>query len=116
MSVELGVWRDVRGEQEFYSLISGTRVVLANGCVDLTSLAVLGGYKFHSQNMTAMRVQVMDSLLNKMVSIGDDLWGVRWHKISDPFKCYALADIKFGFIQCSGRIASKRCVSITWFL
>lgn len=54
------------GEQEFYSLISGTRVVLENGCVDLTFLAVLGGYKFHSQNMTAMRVQVMGSLLNKM--------------------------------------------------
>lgn len=41
---------------------------------------------------------------------------MRWHKIPDPFKCYALVDIKFKFIQCSGKIASKRRVSITWFL
>jgi len=48
--------------------------------------------------MTAMGVQVLGSLLNKMVSTGDDLWGVRLHKIPDPLKCYALGDIKFGFI------------------
>jgi len=41
VSVGLGVWRDVREVQEFYSLISGTRAVLENRCVDLTSPAVL---------------------------------------------------------------------------
>ena len=84
--------------QEFYSLISGTEVILENGFVDLTSLAVLAGYKFHSKNMTAMGVQVIGSLLNKMVSTADDLWGLRWSMIPDALKCYALGDIKFGFI------------------
>ena len=59
VSAGLGVRRDVRGVQEFFSLISGTDVILENGFVYLTSLAVLAGYKFHSKNMTAMGDQVM---------------------------------------------------------
>ena len=54
--------------QEFCTLISGAQVVLENGSTDLTSLAVLAGYKVHSMNMTAMGVQKMGTLLNKMVS------------------------------------------------
>ena len=98
VSAGLGVRRDVRGVQEFFSLISGKEVILKNGFIDLTSLAVLAGYKFHSKNMTAMGVQVMGSLLNKMVSTADDLWGLKWDEIPGPLKCYALGDIKFGFI------------------
>ena len=49
--------------------------------------------------MTAMGVQVIGSLLNKMVSTGgDDLCGLKWSMIPDALKCYALGDIKFGFI------------------
>ena len=59
VSARLGVGRDVQGVQEFYSPISGTEVILENGILDLTSLAVLAGYKFHSKNMTAMGVQVI---------------------------------------------------------
>ena len=98
MSARLGVQRDVWGVKEFFSLISGTDVILENGFVDLTSLTVLAGYKFHSKNMAAIGVQVIGSLLNKMVSTADDLWGLRWSMIPDPLKCYTLGDIKFGFI------------------
>ena len=38
------------------------------------------------------------SLLDKMVSTGDDLWGLKWSIIPDALKCYALVDIKFEFI------------------
>jgi len=99
VSAGLGVRRDVRGVQEFYSLISGTELVLENGCLDLTSLAIVAGYKFHAKNMTAMGVQVIGTLLNKVVSTGDELWGLRWPRIPDPLQCYALGDIKFGFIS-----------------
>ena len=75
MSAGLGVRRDVWGVQEFYSLVSGTKVILENGFVDLTSLAVLAGYKFHSKNMTTLGVQVIGTLLNKMVSTGNERWG-----------------------------------------
>ncbi len=51
---------------------------LERGFLDLTSLAVLAGYKFQSRNMTAMGVQVIGTLLNKNVSTGDDWWGERW--------------------------------------
>ena len=72
MSVGLGVRRDIRGVQEYYALISGAQVVLKNGSIDLTSLAVLAGYKFHNMKMTAVGVQVMGTLLNKIISTGDD--------------------------------------------
>ena len=85
--------------QEFYSLISGTELILENGFLDLTSLAVLAGYKFPSKNITAMGVQVIRSLLNQMVSTADDLWGLRWNMIPDALKCCALGDIKFGFVR-----------------
>ena len=49
--------------QEFHTLISGAQVVLENGCIDQTSLAVFAGYKLHSMNMTAVGVQVMGTLL-----------------------------------------------------
>ena len=58
----LGVRRDVRGVHEFFSLISGTDVILENEFVDLTSLAVLAVYKFHSKKMTAMGVQALYSI------------------------------------------------------
>ncbi len=79
----LAVRRDVRGVEEFYSLISGEDVKLERGFLDLTSLAVLAGYKFQSRNMTAMGVQVIGTLLNKNVSTGDDWWGERWQLIPD---------------------------------
>lgn len=53
------------------------------GFLDLTSLAILAGYKFHSKNMTAMGLQVHGTLLNKPVSTGDNLWEVRWKDIPE---------------------------------
>ena len=78
MSARLGVRRDVQRVQEFYSLISRSKVILEKVSVDLTALAILTGYKFHSKNMTAIGVQVMEILLNKVASTGYDAWGLRW--------------------------------------
>ena len=97
VSSGLAIRRDVGGVEEFYSLISGTEVRLERGFIDLTSLAILAGFKFH-KNMTAMGVQVIGTLLNKTVSTGDDCWGTRWNIIPKSLQCYALGDIKFGFI------------------
>ena len=97
VSAGLAIRRDVGGVEEFYSLISGTEMRLERGFIDLTSLAILARYKFH-KNMTAIGVQVTGTLLNKTVSTGDDLWGIRWEKIPASLQCYALGDIRFGFI------------------
>ena len=97
VSSGLPIQRDVDGVEEFYSLISGTEVKLERGFIDITSLAILAGFKFH-MNMTAMVVQVLGTLLNKTVSTGDDCWGRRWSVIPRSLQCYALGDIKFGFI------------------
>ena len=68
------------------------------GFIDLTTLAILAGYKFQSGNMTAMSVQTQGTLVNKNVSTGDDYWGVRWQQIPESLQCYALGDIQFGFV------------------
>ena len=95
VSAGLAIRRDFRGVEEFYSLISGEEVRLERGFIDLTSLAILAGYKFQSRNMTAMGVQVIGTLLNKNVSTGDDWWGERWQLIPESLKCYVL-------VTCSG--------------
>ena len=97
LSSGLAIRRDVGGVEEFYSLISRTEVKRERGFIDLTSLAILEGFKFH-KNMTAMGVQVIGTLLNKTVSTGDGCWGRRWSVIPRSLQCYALGDIKFGFI------------------
>jgi len=98
VSAGLAIRRDIQGVEEFYSLVSGEEVRIERGFIDLTSLAVLAGYKFQSRNMTAMGVQVLGTLLNKTVSTGDDYWGVRWQQIPGSLRCYALGDIMFGFV------------------
>jgi len=98
VSAGLGVRRDVREIEEFYSTISGVHVELANGFIDLASMAVAAGYKFHAKNMTALGVQILGTLLNKTVSTGDDLWGLPWAEIPASLQVYGLGDLKFGFI------------------
>ena len=71
---------------------------LANGFIDLASMAVAAGYKFHTKNMTAMGVQILGTLLNKTVSTGDDLWGLPGVEIPASLQVYGLGDLKFGFI------------------
>ena len=101
VSASLAIRRDLQGVEEFYSLISGKDVVLERDFVDLTSLVALAGYKLQARNMTAMGAQVMGSLLNKTESTDDNCWGLRGKEIPQCLQCYALRDIKFGFITYS---------------
>ena len=71
---------------------------MVRGFVDLISLAVMSECKFQAMNMTTMRVQGLPTLLNKNVSAGDDCWELRWEEIPEALRCYALGDIRFGFI------------------
>ena len=68
------------------------------GFIDLSSLAIAAGYKLRAKNMTAMGVQVMGTILNKVFSTGDDQWGQIRSHIPAALQVYALGDIKFGFI------------------
>ena len=43
-------------------------------------------------------VQVLQTILNRTVSTGDDMWGLRWDEIPDALQIYGIRDIKFGFI------------------
>ena len=83
VSTGLAIRRDIQGVEEFFSLISGEEVRMENGFVDLTTLAILAGYKFQSKKMTAKGVQVQGTLLNKCVYTGDYCWGMRWKEIPE---------------------------------
>ena len=95
VSAGLSICRDIRGVEESYILISGEEVRMERGFVSLTSLAVLTEYKFQAKNMIAMGVQVLVTLLNKILSIGEDCWSLRWEEVLEALRCYALELSKF---------------------
>ena len=98
VSAGLGIRRDVRGIEEFYSLLADEPVELSNGFLDLASLSIAVRYKFHARNMTALGAQVIGTLLNKTVSTGDDMWGLSWSEIPESLCIYGIGDIRFGFM------------------
>ena len=98
VSAGLGIRRDVRGIEEFYSLFADTPLQLMNGFIDLAAMSIAAGFKFHARNMTALGVQVLGTILNKTVSTGDDMWGLKWDDIPTALQIYGIGDIKFGFI------------------
>ena len=98
VSARLGVRRDVRGIEDFYSLIADKPIQMMNGFVDLAAMSIAAGFKFHARNMNTLGVQVLGTILNKTVSTGDDMWGLRWDDIPDALQIYGIGDIKFGFM------------------
>jgi len=98
VSAESAIRGDIRGVEEFYSLISREEVRLERGVRDLFTLTILAGYKFQSKNMIAMGVQIQGTLLIKNVSTVNVCMGVRWQLIPESLRCYALDEIMFGFV------------------
>ena len=97
MCTGVGVRRDVVGIEDFYTILSGETIEL-NGVIDLSAMAAAAGYKFCARNMTALGVQILGTVLNKMVSTGDDLWGLPWNDLPPSLQVYEIGDIRFGFI------------------
>ena len=58
--------------KEFFSFTSGESVEL-NVFIDLGALLAAGGYQLRAKNMTAMGLQVVGTILNKIISTRDDL-------------------------------------------
>ena len=85
-------------------MLSGESVEL-NGFVDLASMSAASSYKLRARNMTALRVQVVGTVLNKTVSTGDDLWGIPWAELPPSLQVYGIGDIRFGYI-CNSVLAS----------
>ena len=87
----VGVFRDVVGIEEFYTLISEENVEL-KGFVGLSAMSAAAGFKLRARNMTALGVQVVGKVLNNTVSTGDDLWGL------PSLQVYGIEDIRFCYI------------------
>ena len=49
-------------------------------------MAAAAGFKFRARNMTVLGVPLMGTVLNKNVSIGDDLWGIPWAELPPSFR------------------------------
>ena len=93
----VGVRRDVVGIEEFYTMISGENAEL-NGFIDLSEMSVAPGIKLRARNMTAPGVQVLESVMYKTVSTGDDLWGLPWAELPLSLQVYGIGDILYGYI------------------
>ena len=76
----VGVRRDVVVIEDFYTIIYGESVEL-NGFLDLSGMADAAGYKLRARNMTALGVQVLGTVHNKNLSVGDDLLGLPWAEL-----------------------------------
>ena len=75
------------GIKDFYTLVSGETVKL-NGFLDLSAMAAASGFKLRARNMTALVVQVVGTVLNMNVSMGDDLWGLPWDELPTSLQVY----------------------------
>ena len=91
----LGVKDDVAEVELYFGLFSGKPVNM-KGFVDLSELAVMSGYALRSRTMTTMGIQILGTVLNKMVSTGDDKWSWAWDELPDSLKVYALGDVRMG--------------------
>ena len=75
----MGVRKDVVGIEDFYILISGQSVEL-NRFLDLSGMAAEVGYNLRARNITALGVQVVGTIFNKMYPlemISGDYLGLR---------------------------------------
>ena len=95
LCIGLGVKEDVAEVELYFGLYSGKPVNM-KGFVDLSELAVMSGYALRSKTMTTLGIQVLGTVLNKMVSTGDDKWSWAWDELTDPLKVYALGDVRMG--------------------
>ena len=93
----VGVRKYVVGIEDFYTMISGENVAL-NRFVDLSAMSAATGFKLKARNMTSLGVQVTETVLNKTVSTGDDLWGLPWAELPPSHQVYGIGDIWFGYI------------------
>jgi hypothetical protein len=98
IGIGLAVGNDISEIDWFFSELSGEQVYM-QGFIDIGALAVLCGYELNSLQMTTVAVQVWGTIMNKMVSTGDDKWGLRWKEIPASLQVYALGDLRFGHVS-----------------
>ena len=92
-----GIKKNVLSIEDTFSLLAGREIKL-NGFVELASLMLLAGWGLRTANMPAVHSLVCGSVLNKVVSQGDERWGVRWDEPAPSLRVYALGDVKHGWI------------------
>ena len=98
IGIGLAVGNDISEIDWFFSELSGEQVYM-QGFIDIGALAVLCGYELNSLQMTTVAVQVWGTIMNKMVSTGDDKWGLRWKEIPASLQVYGLGDLRFGHVS-----------------
>ena len=93
----VGIKNDVKLIEEHYSIISGEPVNMAS-FIELGSLLVLAGWRAINANMPIINAIIVGTIINKMSSCGDGLWGHQWDQLDNGLQVYALMDIKHGYI------------------
>ena len=94
----VGVKGDVEIIETTFSDMSGGQPVKMKGFLDLSTMAVMAGWRLEARNMTAMAMVGLGVVMNKISSIADSLWGLPYAQLPKEFKAYAIGDIKVGHL------------------
>ena len=102
----VGIKGDVMMIEELFTDLNNGKRIRMKGYVDIAALAVLAGWRLEATNMTALAMIGMGSVMNKISSCADWLWGKRFDLLPKELKVYAIADVKVGHILYSTLIAA----------
>ena len=79
----VGIRRDVLLLKRFFSLLNPLDTVEMPPWLDVGTLAIAAGWALRARGMSVLGVQVTGTMMNKLISTGDDCWGARWDKFTD---------------------------------
>jgi len=81
--VGVGIRRDILLLKRFFLLLNPVDEIIMPPWIDLGTITIAAGWTLQARGMTVLGVQVTGTLMNKLVSTGDDLWGDTWDRILD---------------------------------
>ena len=93
----VGIKPDVDMIESLFSDLA-VRTVRMKGYVDLGVMAVLAGWRLEATNMTALALIGLGTVMNKISSIADGAWGLKFDTLPKQFQIYALSDITVGHL------------------
>ena len=97
--IGIGVQNDVNSVKELYSAMAESSSPLhLNKWISLESLALLCGYRLQATNATALALNIVGGLMDKMSSAADGRWCEEWEKLPIEFQIYALKDLQLSSI------------------
>ena len=96
--VGVGLQNDVKVVQDIFTAASHGKRCLKMDWIPIEGLALLCGYRLQATNVSALALNILGGLMDKMSSAGDGEWCSLWQSLPSEFQIYALKDLQFSSI------------------